>query len=338
MTVALCATAIVVLALLWEIIAPVARAPLDAPPRPQGGRAARGHAAAATTPAASAAPSSAPASSCARCVNEEEWAMYRDLGFIRVWGGQAAGPVATHPSRDLGGVPYAYLVYPHKPIVAYLPQTGQLLNEYCVEFPDETRPYGSARLPDSDDVLAKWMALKGDERRLIAEANLHLPGRQVDPRRSSATSGASASGSARGSRRAQRREDGQPRAAAPPARADACRRPAHGGRLRGRHGLARSPPQLPRSSLDGPARAAARAYLKGIGFDDEALAKPIIGVASHLDRDDAVQLPPARAGRQGQGGHPRRRRDADGVQHDRDLRRHHDGHERHAHEPRLAAR
>jgi hypothetical protein len=66
--------------------------------------------------------------------------------------------------------------------VAYLPQTGQLLNEYCVEFPDESRPYGSPRLPDSDDVLAKWMALNGDERRLIAEANLHLPGRQIDPR------------------------------------------------------------------------------------------------------------------------------------------------------------
>ena len=90
--------------------------------------------------------------------------------------------MATHPSRDLSGVPYAYLVYPHKPILAYLPQTGQLLNEYCVEFPDETRPYGSARLPDSDDVLAKWMALQGDERRLIAEANLYLPGRQVDPK------------------------------------------------------------------------------------------------------------------------------------------------------------
>ncbi len=32
--------------------------------------------------------------------------------------------------------------------------------------------------------------------------------------------------------------------------------------------------------LDGPERAAARAYLKGIGFDDEALAKPIVGVAN----------------------------------------------------------
>ena len=105
------------------------------------------------------------------CVNDEEWGMYRDLGFIRVWGKGGAD-----------GVEYAYLVYPHKPIVAYLPQTGVLLNEYCVEFPDETRPYGSARLPDSDDVLAKWMALTGDEHRLISNANMHLVGRQVDPK------------------------------------------------------------------------------------------------------------------------------------------------------------
>ena len=68
-----------------------------------------------------------------------------------------------------------------KPIVAFVPETGELLSEYCVAFPDESRPYGSTRLPDSDDVLAKWMALKGDERRLIAEANMHLPGRQLDP-------------------------------------------------------------------------------------------------------------------------------------------------------------
>ena len=108
------------------------------------------------------------------CVDEDAWEMYRDLGFLRVWG-------------DLGdrghGASYAYLIYPHKPIVAYLPQTGELLNEYCVAFPDHSRPYGSARLPDSDDVLAKWMALTADERHLIAEANMHLPGRQVDPER-----------------------------------------------------------------------------------------------------------------------------------------------------------
>jgi hypothetical protein len=109
------------------------------------------------------------------CVNEEEWAMYRDLGFLRVWGG---GVDAT----DADGVaPYAYLIYPHKPIVAYVPQTSRLLNEYCVEFPDRERPYGSSRLPPSDDVLAKWLGLTADERSLIASSNLHLAGRQHDP-------------------------------------------------------------------------------------------------------------------------------------------------------------
>jgi hypothetical protein len=117
------------------------------------------------------------------CVNEEEWAMYRELGFIRVWGTQADGPVDTDPVTHTGGAAYAYLIYPHKAIVAYLAQTHRLLNEYCVAFPDETRPYGTARLPDSDDVLAKWMALTGDEERLISTANMHLPGRQLDPER-----------------------------------------------------------------------------------------------------------------------------------------------------------
>jgi hypothetical protein len=101
------------------------------------------------------------------CVSQEEWEMYRDLGFMRVWGAR--------------GETYAYLLYPHRPILAYVPQTGELLNEYCVAFPDETRPYGSHRLPDADDVLAKWMALRGDEHGLIAQANMHLPGRQIDP-------------------------------------------------------------------------------------------------------------------------------------------------------------
>ncbi len=113
------------------------------------------------------------------CVNDEEWAMYGDLGFIRVWGGLADGPMSDGDTR---GAAYAYLIYPHKPILAYMPQTRRLLSEYCVTFPDETRPYGSSRLPDSDDVLAKWMALTGDERRIIASANMHLPGRQVDPK------------------------------------------------------------------------------------------------------------------------------------------------------------
>jgi len=146
------------------------------------------------------------------CVNDEEWAMYRDLGFIRVWGAQARRPGAegrTRGSRDrgrppggnlspagatarggeaTGGAPgpsgaYAYLIYPHKPLVAFVPETRQLLSEYCVEFPELASSLSVSRLPDSDDVLAKWMALTGDERRLVASANMHLPGRQVDPGR-----------------------------------------------------------------------------------------------------------------------------------------------------------
>jgi dihydroxy-acid dehydratase len=35
-----------------------------------------------------------------------------------------------------------------------------------------------------------------------------------------------------------------------------------------------------RAILDGPERAAARAYLKGIGYDEQALARPIVGIAN----------------------------------------------------------
>lgn len=175
MLLALAATALVVVGLLWEVAAP-----------PLAERVSRYRARRQIVPAPDYDPGrERRAEARARqllksCVNEEEWSMYRDLGFIRVWGMQGERP-GGHAS--VAGTPYAYLIYPHKPILAYLPQTGRLLNEYCVAFPDETRPYGSARLPDSDDVLAKWMALTGDERRLIETANLHLPGRQLDPRR-----------------------------------------------------------------------------------------------------------------------------------------------------------
>ena len=72
------------------------------------------------------------------CVNDEEWAMYRDLGLHprlgRAW---PAAPRARRRRRATrrAGAPYAYLIYPHKPIVAYLPQTRELLNEYCVDVP-----------------------------------------------------------------------------------------------------------------------------------------------------------------------------------------------------------
>src|SRR5215212_1880681 len=111
------------------------------------------------------------------CVNAEEWGMYRDLGFIRV-AGKHARRDADRSNRNPA---YAYLIYAHKPIVAYVPESGQLLSEYCVEFPDMSG--GRHRLPASDDVLAKWMALTSDEDRVIRRANMHLVGRQLDPAR-----------------------------------------------------------------------------------------------------------------------------------------------------------
>src|ERR1700744_6305496 len=40
------------------------------------------------------------------------------------------------------------------------------------------------------------------------------------------------------------------------------------------------PKHRSRALTEGPARAAARAYLKGIGYDDEALSKPLVAVAN----------------------------------------------------------
>ncbi len=132
----------------------------------------------ATTPAVSGAPSSGRARSCAH-------ASARRSGRCTATSGSSGcgGPRPTAPGAEggTGGAAYGYLIYPHRAIIAYLAQTHRLLSEYCVTFPDQTRPYGSSRLPDSDDVLAKWMALTGDETRLISTANMHLPGRQLDP-------------------------------------------------------------------------------------------------------------------------------------------------------------
>lgn len=101
-------------------------------------------------------------------VSELEYEMYEDLGFISVEG---------HES----GSGYAYLLYPHRPIVAYATSSGELLNEYCVAFRDDSDPALGDRLPEADDVLAKWMSLRSGERNLIARANMHVPGRQLDP-------------------------------------------------------------------------------------------------------------------------------------------------------------
>ena len=87
-----------------------------------------------------------------------------------------AARLHQRPRPRRPGSGYAYLVYPYRPLVAYETATGRLLAEYCVRFRDD-----GERLPDADDVLAKWLALHGRERELIATANLNPPGRQVDP-------------------------------------------------------------------------------------------------------------------------------------------------------------
>src|SRR5213080_4451109 len=103
MLLALSATLIVIVALLWEVCAPAAEEQIE-----------RWKARRARVPVDLQDPGrERRAEQRARqllrsCVNDEEWEMYKDLGFIRVWGGQAGGP---EEGWDLGGAPYAYLIY-----------------------------------------------------------------------------------------------------------------------------------------------------------------------------------------------------------------------------------
>ena len=183
MALALTATLIVIAALAWEVAVPAVRARRSRPRSAADAGVAHGY-----DPGRERRAEQRARRLLRSCVPGEDWAMYRDLGFLRVWGSLAGGPAEGGPGEGgaggtRAGAPYAYLIYPHGPLIAYLPQTGELLSEYCVTFPDATRPYGSPRLPDSDDVLAKWLALTGDERGLIDQANMHQAGRQLDPAR-----------------------------------------------------------------------------------------------------------------------------------------------------------
>jgi hypothetical protein len=76
---------------------------------------------------------------------------------------------------------YGYLIYPHRPLVGYDARSGELLSEYCVRFRDGSDPEAGERLPDADDVLAKWLALRMDEQHTLLTANVHPLGRQLDP-------------------------------------------------------------------------------------------------------------------------------------------------------------
>jgi len=107
-------------------------------------------------------------------VNEDEWAMFDELGFICVTGRRVG-----RAGRPPGGPPrYRYLIYPHLPVVALLPRSMAPVREYCVQFPDRGGA-GTPLLPEGDDVLAKWMTLRADEDRLLSYANVGNAGCQV---------------------------------------------------------------------------------------------------------------------------------------------------------------
>ena len=108
----------------------------------------------------------------------------------------ASGVRLGDHGRRARGAPYAYLIYPHKPIVAYVPQTRRLLNEYCVAFPD----HAALRQPAAARLRRRAREVDGaDRRRARADrrgehAPARTPGR---PRRGArATSRASRAGSA----------------------------------------------------------------------------------------------------------------------------------------------
>jgi hypothetical protein len=88
--------------------------------------------------------------------------LYEDLGFLAVEDADAE---------------YGFLIYPQRPIVAYDARSRELLSEYCVRFRNDD----ADELPDADDVLAKWMALQWDEKRILGIANLDPVGTQLDP-------------------------------------------------------------------------------------------------------------------------------------------------------------
>ena len=88
---------------------------------------------------------------------------------------------------------------------------------------------------------------------------------------------------------------------------------------------------------DGVDRAPARAMLKGAGFTDADLARPLVGVATTWIETMPCNLNQRLLARHVKDGIRARGRHADRVQHDRGLRRRLDGHRGHARVARLAA-
>lgn len=108
-------------------------------------------------------------------INEDEWQMFTDLGFVCVTGRRFRRDGREALPR------YRYLIYPHLPLVALLPRSMAPVREYCIQFPEvglDTND-GDDQLPTGDDVLAKWMTVRSDEDRLLAFANVSNAGCQI---------------------------------------------------------------------------------------------------------------------------------------------------------------
>ena len=104
MLLALSATAIVVVALLWEVAMPKLSTALD---RHRARRARVAEPGQGYDPGRERRAEQRARSLLRSCVNEEEWAMYRDLGFIRVWGRLSRGPERGGSAHTEAGAPYA---------------------------------------------------------------------------------------------------------------------------------------------------------------------------------------------------------------------------------------
>lgn len=109
-------------------------------------------------------------------LDADDRAMYAELGHVRVQGRRRAGPPGAEHHATISGASYAYLVSPHRPVVAYLPQTGTPIAEYRMPRPDR---HGVDRLAAADDVVASVLLLRDDEDRLVRISAAERPGRSL---------------------------------------------------------------------------------------------------------------------------------------------------------------
>ena len=196
-------------------------------------------------------------------VGEQQYAMYRELGFI------ARLPAAAPDSG------YGYLIYPHRPIVAFEQPQRRAAERVLRRLPGPA-PSRGRRAAARRRRRARQMdgRCSGDERGLIGDANMHAPGQQLDPAlRCAATCCGCGSG-----------------------RDAALSRQGRGGPTRhelGRKGKSPAAPALQRRLRRPRPRPRARLH-EGDRLRRRGAQPPDHRGRQHLDRGDALQLPPPR--------------------------------------------